>query len=179
MGRNFWILFIGMLAFVSCESNLKDVQNIYKTTFFPTGEADSINLKYTDSGRVKSKLQSLKMLDYSSAKNPFIEFPKGVLVTLYDAKNKTTTIKADKAYSYKSTQIIDLQGNVKIETYDGKILQSNQLYFDQKNEWFFTEEAFKFMDQNGSYIEGVGIDFSKDFKVFNMQNNRGEVNNVD
>ena len=179
MGRNFWILFIGMLAFVSCESNLKDVQNIYKTTFVPTGEADSINLKYTDSGKVKSKLQSLKMLDYSSAKNPFIEFPKGVLVTLYDAKNKTTTIKADKAYSYKSTQIIDLQGNVKIETYDGKILQSNQLYFDQKNEWFFTEEAFKFMDQNGSYIEGVGIDFSKDFKIVNSQKVNGIIDQAE
>lgn len=179
MRTSFWVIFLLCFIFTSCESNLKDVQNIYKTTFVPSGEADSINLKYTDSGRVKTKLQSLKMLDYSTAKNPFVEFPKGVLVTLYDQNKRTTTIHSDKAYSYKRTQIIDLQGNVRIVSHDGKVLQTNQLYFDQKNEWFFTEDFFRFIDNNGSYVEGKGIDFSKDFKIFNMQNNRGEINNID
>jgi LPS export ABC transporter protein LptC len=171
-------LFLAILFLQSCESNLKDVQRIYKTTFVPTGEADSINLKYTDSGRVKSILQSLKMIDYSTAKNPFVEFPKSVLVTLIDANGNKTTVIADKAISYKKTEVIDLIGNVKIQTYDGKILETNQLYFDQKNEWFFTEEAFTFRDADGSFLQGLGIDFSKDFKIFNMQNNNGEVNNM-
>jgi LPS export ABC transporter protein LptC len=171
-------LFLAILFLQSCESNLKDVQRIYKTTFVPTGEADSINLKYTDSGRVKSILQSLKMIDYSTAKNPFVEFPKSVLVTLIDANGNKTTVVADKAISYKKTEVIDLIGNVKIQTYDGKILETNQLYFDQKNDWFFTEEAFTFRDADGSFLQGLGIDFSKDFKIFNMQNNNGEVNNM-
>jgi LPS export ABC transporter protein LptC len=171
-------ILVAILFLQSCESNLKDVQRIYKTSFVPTGEADSINLKYTDSGRVKSILQSLKMIDYSTAKNPFVEFPKSVLVTLIDANGNKTTVVADKAISYKKTEVIDLIGNVKIQTFDGKVLQTNQLYFDQKNEWFFTEEAFTFKDADGSYLQGIGIDFSKDFKIFNMQNNNGEVNNM-
>jgi LPS export ABC transporter protein LptC len=174
----FFAVFLAILFLQSCESNLKEVQRIYKTSFVPTGEADSINLKYTDSGRVKSILQSLKMIDYSTAKNPFVEFPKSVLVTLIDANGNKTTVVADKAISYKKTEVIDLIGNVKIQTYDGKVLETNQLYFDQKNEWFFTEEAFTFKDADGSYLQGIGIDFSKDFKIFNMQNNNGEVNNM-
>ena len=171
-------VFVLILLLQSCESNLKDVQRIYKTSFVPTGEADSINLKYTDSGKVKSTVQSLKMVDYSTAKNPFVEFPKSVLVSLYDNNGNRTTVVADKAISYKKTEVIDLIGNVKISTYDGKVLETNQLYFDQKNEWFFTEESFKFKDADGSFLQGVGIDFSKDFKIFNMQNNNGEVNNL-
>jgi LPS export ABC transporter protein LptC len=171
-------VFLAILFLQSCESNLKEVQRIYKTAFVPTGEADSINLKYTDSGRVKSILQSLKMIDYATAKNPFVEFPKSVLVTLIDANGNRTTVVADKAISYKKTEVIDLIGNVKIQTYDGKVLQTNQLYFDQKNEWFFTEETFIFKDADGSFLQGKGIDFSKDFKIFNMQNNNGEVNNM-
>jgi len=171
-------VFLAILFLQSCESNLKEVQRIYKTSFVPTGEADSINLKYTDSGRVKSILQSLKMIDYSTAKNPFVEFPKAVLVTLIDANGNKTIVVADKAISYKKTEVIDLIGNVKIQTYDGKVLATNQLYFDQKNEWFFTEEAFTFKDADGSFLQGIGIDFSKDFKIFNMQNNNGEVNNM-
>jgi LPS export ABC transporter protein LptC len=171
-------VFVLILLLQSCESNLKDVQRIYKTSFVPTGEADSINLKYTDSGKVKSTVQSLKMVDYSTAKNPFVEFPKSVLVSLYDNNGNRTTVVADKAISYKKTEVIDLIGNVKISTYDGKVLETNQLYFDQKNEWFFTEEPFKFKDADGSFLQGIGIDFSKDFKIFNMQNNNGEVNNL-
>ena len=174
----YFAVFLAILFLQSCESNLKDVQRIYKTSFVPTGEADSINLRYTDSGRVKSILQSLKMIDYSTAKNPFVEFPKSVLVTLIDANGNKTSVVADKAISYKKTEVIDLIGNVKIQTYDGKVLETNQLYFDQKNEWFFTEEAFTFKDADGSYLQGIGIDFSKDFKIFNMQNNNGEVNNM-
>ena len=177
-GVGYIAFLLAILFLQSCESNLKDVQRIYKTSFVPTGEADSINLKYTDSGRVKSILQSLKMVDYSTAKNPFVEFPKAVLVTLIDANGNKTTVVADKAISYKKTEVIDLVGNVKIQTFDGKVLETNQLYFDQKNEWFFTEEAFTFKDADGSYLQGIGIDFSRDFKIFNMQNNNGEVNNM-
>ncbi len=30
-----------------------------------------------------------------------------------------------------------------------------------------------------SYVEGPGVDFSKDFKVFNAQQNNGHISNVE
>lgn len=171
-------LFFCFILFTNCDNNIDKVKELYKTSFVPNGQADSINVVYTDSGAVKSILKSKKMLDFSTIKNPYVEFPEGVLVVFYD-NEKTTTVKADRAISYKKTEIIDLQGNVEIITFDKKILKTSQLYFDQKNEWFFSDEFFKFSDENGGYLEGKGIDFSKDFKVFNMQNNTGAINNVE
>ena len=165
--------------FFSCESDIQKVKKLSETSFIPTGEADSLNLKYTDSGKIKSILVSQKMLDYSNIKNPFTEFPKGIKVTMYDNAGQTTTIVSDYAISYKKTDIIDLQGNVTITSHDGKKLETSQLYFDQKNEWFFTEKHFKYTDEAGGYLEGPGVDFSKDFKVFNMQQSSGEVNTTD
>ena len=118
------------------------------------------------------------MLDYSNIKNAFTEFPNGITVTMFDDNGKTTTIVADYAISYKKTDIIDLQGNVVINSHDGKKLETSQLYFDQKNEWFFTEKIFKYTDEAGGFLQGPGVDFSKDFKVFNMQKSSGEVNNL-
>lgn len=162
----------------SCETNLKEVQKFNQSSFVPSGEADTINLKYTDSGKIKSILKSAKMLDYSNIKNAFTEFPKGISVTMFDNNGKITTIVADYAISYKKTEIIDLQGNVIIKSHDGKKLETNQLYFDQKNEWFFTEKEFKYTDEAGGFLKGPGVDFSKDFKIFNMQKSSGEVNNL-
>ncbi len=165
--------------FFSCESDIQKVKKLNETSFIPTGEADSLNLKYTDSGKIKSILLSQKMLDYSNIQNPFTEFPKGVNVTLFDNNGKTTTIVSDYAISYKKTDIIDLQGNVTITSHDGKKLETSQLYFDQKNEWFFTEKHFKFTDANGGYLQGPGVDFSKDFKIFNMQKSSGQINSIE
>ena len=89
-----------------------------------------------------------------------------------------TFIKSDYATSFKQTNIIDLKGNVKINSQDGQTLETDQLYFDQKNEWFFTEKSFKFTDPKG-VSNGKGIDFSKDFKVINSQSIAGEVESAD
>ena len=162
------------MLIVSCESNFKDVQKMGVSEFTPSGDADSINLKYTDSGRITANLISPKMLDYATVEFPYTEFPKGMHLTLYDKTGKQTFIDADYAIQHKSTQIIDLQGNVKIASQTGEKLETEQLYYDQKNEWFFTEKRFKFTSPKGiSY--GQGIDFSKDFKKVNSQKISGQV----
>ena len=168
------VLVTAIALFAGCESNFKEVQKINFSEFVPSGEADKINLKYTDSGRITAILVSPKMREFASVDFPFTEFPKGIDVTLYDVKGKRTFIKSDYATSYKLTNIIDLEGNVKITSQDGQILETEQLYFDQKNEWFFTEKSFKFTDPKG-VSNGQGIDFSKDFKVVNSQRIAGEL----
>ncbi len=172
------VLVVTITMFIGCESNFKEVQKSNFSEFVPSGEADKINLKYTDSGRITAVLISPKMREYASVDFPFTEFPKGINVTLYDKNGKKTYIRSDYATSYKPTNIIDLKGNVKINSQDGQTLETDQLYFDQKNEWFFTENSFKFTDPKG-VSNGKGIDFSKDFKVINSQSIDGEVESAD
>ncbi|MBP6758179.1 MAG: LPS export ABC transporter periplasmic protein LptC [Flavobacterium sp.] len=172
------VLVMAIALFLGCESNFKEVQKTNFSEFVPSGEADKINLKYTDSGRITAVLVSPKMREFATVDFPFTEFPKGIDVTLYDKNGKMTYIKSDYATSYKPTSIIDLRGNVKINSQDGQTLETDQLYFDQKNEWFFTEKSFKFTDPKG-VSNGKGIDFSKDFKVINSQSIVGEVESVD
>ncbi|OXA92857.1 LPS export ABC transporter periplasmic protein LptC [Flavobacterium hercynium] len=165
---------LAVTLFFGCESNFKEVQKINFSEFVPGSDADTVNIKYTDSGRITGVLISSKMLDYSNLVFPFTEFPKGIDVTLYDKKQKRTFIRSNYAVSYKQTGIIDLQGKVKITSETGQMLETEQLYFDQKNEWFYTERKFKLTDAKG-VTHGQGIDFSKDFKVINSQRITGEL----
>lgn len=167
------IVFFSLFA---CESNFKEVQKSTFAEFTPSGEADSINIKYTDSGRIKSILISDKMLDYATVEFPFTEFPKGVNVTLYDENGKRTFVTSKYAVTFKNTDLIDLQGSVKITNETGQLFETEQLYFDQKNEWFYTEKRYKFTDPKGVSF-GEGVDFSKDFKIINSQSVTGEVEN--
>ena len=166
--NSFILLTFCCLLLISCEGNFRDVQKMGFAEFSPSGDADGINLKYTDSGRITANLVSPKMLDYATVEFPFTEFPKGIHLTLFDKNGKETYIDAKYAVSHKNTNLIDLQNTVKISNQNGELLETEQLYYDQKNEWFFTEKKFKFTSPKG-VSTGEGIDFSKDFKKVNSK----------
>lgn len=169
------LLLATTLFFISCESNFKEVQKINITELNAVGEAQDFNLKYTDSGKIKAILISPKMLDFSTAEFPFNEFPKGINLTLFDDNANKSFVTSNYAVSYSRTNIIELSGQVIITTHDGKKLETEQLYYDQKNEWFFTQKPYRFTDK-GSIINGIGIDFSKDFKYLDTQQIKGTYN---
>ena len=174
--KNSVIILFAFFGFTitSCESNFRDVQKMGFAEFSPSGDADDINLKYTDSGRITANLISPKMLDYATVAYPFTEFPKGIHLTLFDKNGKQTYIDAKYAVSHKNTNLIDLQNTVKISNQNGEMLETEQLYYDQKSEWFFTEKKFKFTSpKRVSY--GEGIDYIKDFKKVNSQKISGEI----
>lgn len=148
----------------SCKDNFKEVQQIGVLQNEPIGIAENINLKYTDSGRVKANLISPKMKDYSNRDFAFTEFPNGIKLLLYD-KGKKSTILADYAISYSETDLIDLQKNVIIITQQSDSIFANQLYYDQKNEQIFTNETFKMVSPT-KIITGNGFNSDKDFKHF-------------
>jgi LPS export ABC transporter protein LptC len=166
------LLTVATLFFISCESNINEVRKINVVEFTHVGEAKDFNLKYTDSGKIKAVLVSPQMLDFSHLEFPFTEFPKGVKVTVYDEQGNKSFVTSNYAISYTNSNLIDLRGKVKITTHDGKILETEQLYYDQKNEWFFTQKTYKYTNK-GSVMEGLGIDFSKDFKTLDTQNLTG------
>lgn len=178
MKRAFPFIIAISCVFWACNNDLKDIQNLSKKQLYPTGEADSAHVKYTDSAQIKAEMFAVKMLDYGKAKYPFNHFPKGIKVTVFDKNKNKNYIVADRATSYNPTGIIDLQGNVKITSHDGKVMQTQQLYYDQKNNWFFTEHYFKVTDKNKSFFEGIGVDFDQNFRIVNAQQNRAELKDI-
>ncbi|WP_298776611.1 LPS export ABC transporter periplasmic protein LptC [uncultured Empedobacter sp.] len=173
----------GALAFVfittmsSCNNDMKNIQKWNKKQLIPSGEAKNMLVRYTDSAKIKAELASEIMYDYSAAKYPFNYFPTKVFIKIYDENKKTTLVEANRATSYNKTKIIELVGDVKITTHDQKVLETQQLFFDQQHNWFFTENYFKITDPDKSFFEGIGLDFDTQFKIINAQQNRGELKN--
>lgn len=154
--------------FFSCEDKLSDIQRMNIASREPVGIAENFNLIYTDSGKVTSNLISPKMLDYSNRDFSFSFFPEGIVAHFFDKKNLKTTVIADSAYNYSKSKIIELIGHVQVTRHDGAHLKTSQLFWDQQNEWLFTEKRFTFTDVDGSVVNGIGIDFNLDLTVINI-----------
>ncbi len=155
------VMAIAMTMFFSCRNSLKEVQKIGISENEPIGEAENINLVYTDSGKVKAILLSPKMLDYSNRTFPYSEFTDGVNLELYE-DGKKSVVEADYAMVYDKTNLIDLQGNVKITTHNKDTLFAEQLYYDELKEWLFTNKPVSFRTGQ-DLIHGNGFDSNSKF----------------
>ncbi len=158
---NIVTLFV-VTMFFSCNSNLKEAQKLTLSENEPVGVAKNINLKHTDSGKLSANLLSPKMLDFTNRDFGFNEFPEGITLYLYDDSNNKSKVVSDYAIVYNETNLIDLQGNVVIKTYDGRVLKTNQLFYDSKKEWVFTNTPVNFTT-NEDVMYGNGFDSNSKF----------------
>ncbi len=163
-----------VVVFFSCKDNYEDIKRMQKVSIAPAGIAKNINLKHTDSGKVKAHLIGSKMLDYSNKEFAYTVFPEGIKLYVFEKENKTT-ITAKHAVVYNKTNLIDLRGDVKIITHDGKKLTAEQLYYDQDIEWLFTNKSYKYAAEDGGYNVGMGgFDSNSDFTIFSSLDNDGQ-----
>ena len=160
--KNIFALSLILVMLISCKNNFKEVQNIGIVDSGPLTIAEHINTKYTDSGRLKMNLISPKMLDFSNRAFAYFEFPDGVNLNFFDDNNNKNNVVADYGLVYNETNLIDLRGNVILTTHNKDTLFAEQLYYDQKTEWLFTNQPVKFRTKN-EIINGNGFDSNRNF----------------
>lgn len=157
----------------SCEGNLNRVRALDLLGENPQAVGKGLNLKYTDSGRVVATLKSPKMLDFTNMDFPFREFPNGIEVEFFDKNRKKSIVTAKYAVIYDETGLIDLQDNVVLITSDSTKLKAEQLFWDQKAGWIFTDKANTIQFPNGARNDGQGFDSDLNFTNFRSRTNVG------
>lgn len=183
--KRFATVFTVAILFMSCGDNYERVGEEAVKPLFPQGIAHNFTLTYTETieemstqdsatSRVVAVLTSPLSEDFDNQRFKFKTFPEGLQVDFYDEKNKKSVIVADYGIVYSQTNLIDLRGNVVIESHDGKKLETDQLYFDRKSNWVFTEASFKYTNpEDGTVMDGEGMDFNKDFTFFKAHRTYG------
>lgn len=177
--KNKYIIFVNIVTafavtmFFSCQSVTKNDQGYSLLEETPIAEAYEVNLKYTDSGRLTAVLKTPKVLDFSNKSFAYHEFPEGIVLDIIDKDGKVSVVTSDYAISYQETGLIDMRGNVDIQTADSTHLQAKQLYWDQNINWVFTDQPYKSYLPDGTINEADGFDANQDFTILNSRINDG------
>ena len=172
MFKSVVVLFMAITLF-ACEGNYQNVKNFNLSDGAPMAIGKNINFKYTDSGKLVTNLLADKLLDFSNLEFPYKEFPEGIEVHFWDTEEKENIVTADYGIQYDQTGLIDLRDNVVVITSDSVVLKSDQLYWDQKNSWVFTDQPYRINFKDGSYNEGESFDSNQDFTIFFSRRNQG------
>lgn len=169
-----------LLLFVlwSCENSSKEINDFLADKNLPISVAEHINMIHKDSGKVTSRMLAPLMWDFSNRElNPYNEFPKGIkIVQIKRITRDSVTITGDYAISYTNTGISEIIGNVVVINHsNGAILESEQMYRDQKENYFFTETPFTLYTENDT-INGVGFESNGNLSNWILNNTSGDLN---
>ncbi len=172
------VIFLTAMLF-SCTNDTQEVRDFLAEKNLPIGVAKEAYHVYKDSGKVSSKLITPLLHDFSNReKHPYNEFPKGLKIINFENEGRdSVTVIGDYALSYTKTSISEIKGNVIVVNHTDQLkLETNQLFWDQKNKYFFTEEPFilrKLADS--TFTKGVGFESREDLTRWVAKKTIGDI----
>ena len=163
--------------FFSCTNSKKEVRDFLADKNMPVGTAKNIYHIKKDSGKITSKTKAPIFHDFSNREeHPYNEFPKGVKIVSIDKSGKdSTTITGNYALTYNKTGVSEINGNVVIFNYlENTKLETNQLFWDKKEHYFFTEDGFRLTTPNG-VINGFGFESKENLTKYIAKDITGDI----
>ncbi|WP_075342527.1 LPS export ABC transporter periplasmic protein LptC [Tenacibaculum agarivorans] len=169
--------FFMVAMFFSCTNDTNKVRDFLADKNLPIGVAKDAYHVYKDSGKVTSKLITPLLRDFSNRKNhPYNEFPKGIKIITYENDGlDSTTITGNYALSYAKTSVSEIKGNVVVYNHtNGRKLETNQLFWDQREKYLFTEDGFRVTSTKDT-INGFGFESKQDLSKWILKDISGNV----
>jgi len=168
------IMSLLVAALFSCSNDMEVLKKFIDEEIEPDVVGIRVEVLHSDSARLIMKLVTPLFKEFNSAKERRQEFPEGVHVWLYEITGELRAeITANRARHDLETGVIEANGNVVVIDAEGKKLETEQLFFDQKKGEVYSNKYTK-MTKDGSY-EGSGESFwaKQDFSVYRFSNRSG------
>ena len=173
---NIAVIFMAAMFFC-CTNSTKEVRDLLADENKPIGIAKNANHKYKDSGYITNRLITPLLYDFSNRKkHPYNEFPLGIKIVTIDKNGiDSTTITGNYCISYNKTAISEIKGNVVVLNHsDDVVLETNQLFWDQKEKFFFTEDGFRLRTKKDT-INGFGFEANQDLTKWVAKDITGDI----
>jgi LPS export ABC transporter protein LptC len=164
------ILFMfGILILSACGTSETAVPAEYEG---PLSEAENVKMQYAEKDRVKVVLTAAKILEFENGDE---EFPEGIFIEFYDeVGNKTSTLRANDAYFFKSENKWRGRGNVEvINTQKAEQLNTEELFWTPTDKKIFTDK-FVTIKLQSEVLYGTGLEAKEDLSDYKITNPSGD-----
>lgn len=160
-----------MLLFsVSCkDKNDNLVAFAYDPEVIPTMITDTVTTLISDSGITRYKLVTDVWKVFDKAREPYWYFPEGIYLERFTPDFEIeATVLADTAWYYSEKDLWKLKKNVHVENMKGEVFNSEELYWDQKNEKVYSDKYIE-IKRGVTEIKGYGFESNQamtDYRIF-------------
>jgi LPS export ABC transporter protein LptC len=164
-----------MFLMASCGNDLGTVNAITLKTAGPSMSAKNIEVLFSDSGKIEAKLTSVLLNKYEG-QNPYLEFPKGFKVVMYDTTGRVeSTITGNYGKQDEITRIMEAKGNVIVRN-EAKNQQINteELTWNENKALIYSDVKVKIITAN-KVLYSDGLKANESFTWYEFVNPHGQM----
>lgn len=168
-------LFISSVVFPGCGNDIKSVNAITHTSFQPLMTAKNIEVVFSDSGKIQAKLVSVLLYRYAG-ENPYMEFPKGFQVEIYDSAQRVeTTISGQYGKRFEYVRKMEARGHVIVRNELKKQqLETEHLIWDENRRMIFADVPVKITTPD-KVLYGDGMESNESFTWYRFTRVYGQM----
>jgi len=165
------------VAVSGCGGKVDSLNNYNIDETFADLSVTDMFTRYYSNNRLQTTVTAPVADRYSSVKQPYMEFPKGVKVVFYDEQlREESSLTADYAVYYNKKKLWEARKNVVIISEDGTRLMTEQIFGDENREKVFSVKKVTVIDPDGTTIVGKsGFESDMAFKNYKFLDVNGSV----
>lgn len=172
--RNSFFVGLLLIAIVSCNSEKPEkIAAVLNRSAMPQLHATDITTVISDSGVTRYRIASPCWNVYDRASQPYWEFPQGIHFERFDTKLKVdANIHSEYAKFKENEQLWELRGKVKMTNIQGQLFETEQLFWNQREERFYSDSLIKITDAD-HIIKGIGFESNQNMTVYKIKQTKG------
>lgn len=175
IGFSVALLFLGSaILLMSCKKSVV-VEQLDEETLM-TMMSDTLTVIQSKNGNVKMRFTTPLMERYQLAKEPYMEFRRGVHVITYDDSTfaVASTLVADYAIFFENRELWEAKGNVVATNAEGQTLYTQQLFWNQKTHRVYSNVDSKITQDDDIFI-GEGFESDDRFDKWSFRKFTGKL----
>jgi len=172
------LMLSGVFCVSACENDIEKINTITNTSNLPEISGKNIDIIYSDSAKVKMRLDAAVIKQFRKAERPYIEFPEGIHVVFFnDSLEITAEIVADYAKYFQTEKLWEARGNVIANNAEkGEKLNTEELFWDEAKERIYSNSFSRIENKDGTFYGQNGFESNPAFTHWKLKGSRGSVN---
>ncbi|MDA9774027.1 LPS export ABC transporter periplasmic protein LptC [Saprospiraceae bacterium] len=165
-----YIVLFSLFYFFSCSNNQEEINQLFPTVKDNAEYAFDGHLLYSDSAKIKVRLDYVTLKKFKKNGEALTEFPDGIHTEFYDNNQKPTSwlvskyaIRADKKGN------VTARDSVVLYNAEGDKLETSELIWDEKEGIVRTDKFVRISQpMKGDTSYGYGFKATQDFSEFEI-----------
>jgi LPS export ABC transporter protein LptC len=139
----------------------------------PKLHATEITTVISDSGITRYRISAPRWDVYDRANQPYWLFPNGIHFEKFDENLKVdANLHSQYARFNENEQLWELRGKVKMTNIQGELFETEQLFWNQRQERFYSDSLVK-ITQASHIITGIGFESNQTMTNYTIRQPQG------
>ncbi len=171
------IALLSMVVLFSCTDELPVINRFENQDEIPTITGHKVEMTYTEKGFKRGRLQADVFENYDMNQDPYVKFPKGIKITMFNKAHKIETeMEADSAIYFPDKKKWEATGHVTVKNVNGTILRTEKLYGDENKKQIYTNLLVNITNTDGTLVVGkTGLVSNTEFTIYKFLDMHGRI----